>query len=374
MSEYVHTRIMIDEYFDKIVETKASDLHMQEGQPPKMRLHGDIQKIREAKLTHAEMEQMLSEVVGPKRWEKYVKTGDVDCAYELSADARFRCNLHKQLHGHGGIFRLIPNKIATLEQLKVPQVIKKFANIKGGLVLVTGPTGSGKSTTLAALIDFINSSYSRHIITIEEPIEFVHPNKLSIITQREVGEDTPSFSAGLKNAMREDADVVLVGEMRDLETIALALTAAETGMLVFGTLHTNNARKTVDRMIDVFPSSQQPQVRTMLSASLRGIVAQLLMKKVGGGRVAVNEILIANNAVSSIIREGAVEKLTDVLISGKGEGMQFMDDAINSLLQQGVINAEEAYMKAIDKTRFAPMLEGAMGDIAKAGGKAKPKH
>lgn len=368
-----HKRILIDQFFDLVVETKASDLHLQEGQPPKMRLHGDIQKIRDEVLTHAEMEQMLSEVVGPKRWEVFVKKGDADCAYELSADARFRCNLHRQLHGLGGIFRLIPNKIATLEQLKVPQVIKKFANIKGGLVLVTGPTGSGKSTTLAALIDYINSSYARHIITIEEPIEFVHNNKLSIITQREVGEDTPSFADGLRNAMREDADVVLVGEMRDLETIALALTAAETGMLVFGTLHTNNARKTVDRMIDVFPSSQQPQVRTMLSASLRGIVAQLLMKKVGGGRVAVNEILIANNAVSSIIREGAVEKLTDVLISGKGEGMQFMDDAINNLLQQGVVSPQEAYMKAIDKQRFAGALEGPMGDIAK-GGKGKPKH
>jgi len=371
MSEIAHKRIMIDDYFDIIVETNASDLHMQEGQPPKMRLHGDIRKIKDNVLTHAEMQQMLSEVVGSKRWEKFLKTGDADCAYELSADARFRCNLHKHLHGLGGIFRLIPNKIATLEQLKVPSVIKRFANIKGGLVLVTGPTGSGKSTTLAALIDYINSSYARHIITIEEPIEFVHQNKLSILTQREVGEDTPSFSDGLRNAMREDADVVLVGEMRDLETIALALTAAETGMLVFGTLHTNNARKTVDRMIDVFPSSQQPQVRTMLSASLRGIVAQLLMKKADGtGRVAVNEILISNNAVSSIIREGAVEKLTDVLISGRAEGMQFMDDAINSLLQQGVITPQEAYMKAIDKLRFAPMLQGPLGDIAKAG---KPK-
>ena len=365
-------RLLIDQFFDKVVETRASDLHMQEGQPPKMRLHGDIQKIRDDPLTHAEMEQMMSEVVGPKRWEKYVKTGDVDCAYELSSDARFRCNLHKQLHGYGGIFRLIPNKIATLEQLKVPQVIKRFANIKGGLVLVTGPTGSGKSTTLAALIDYINSSYARHIITIEEPIEFVHQTKLSILTQREVGEDTPSFALGLKNAMREDADVVLVGEMRDLETIALALTAAETGMLVFGTLHTNNARKTVDRMIDVFPSSQQPQVRTMLSASLRGIVAQLLMKKSDGkGRVAVNEILISNNAVSSIIREGAVEKLTDVLISGKAEGMQFMDDAINALFQQGIVSGQEAYMKAIDKARFAPYLEGQMAEIAKGGKPAK---
>jgi len=372
-------RILIDQFFDIVVESKASDLHMQEGQPPKMRVHGDIQAIRNEPLTRAEMQQMLSEVVGPKRWEKFEESGDLDCAYELNSDSRFRCNLHKHLHGYGGIFRLIPNKIATLEQLKVPTVIKKFANVRGGLVLVTGPTGSGKSTTLAALIDFINSSYSRHIITIEEPIEFVHPNKLSIITQREVGEDTPSFAEGLKNAMREDADVVLVGEMRDLETIALALTAAETGMLVFGTLHTNNARKTVDRMIDVFPSSQQPQVRTMLSASLRGIVAQLLMKKADGkGRVAVNEILISNNAVSSIIREGAVEKLTDVLISGRAEGMQFMDDAINTLLQSGTINAHEAYMKAIDKGRFAPFLKEEEGDselaaIANSGGKNPPK-
>src|SRR5271155_820365 len=369
MAEVAHKRILIDQFFDTIVETKASDLHMQEGQPPKMRLHGDIQKMRDHVLTHAEMEQMLSEVVGPKRWEKFVKTGDADCAYELSADARFRCNLHKQLHGLGGIFRLIPNKIATLEQLKVPQVIKKFANIKGGLVLVTGPTGSGKSTTLAALIDFINSSYARHIITIEEPIEFVHPNKLSIITQREVGEDTPSFADGLRNAMREDADVVLVGEMRDLETISLALTAAETGMLVFGTLHTNNARKTVDRMIDVFPSNQQPQVRTMLAASLRGIVAQLLLKRADGkGRVAVNEILMANTAVSAIIREGAVEKLTDVLISGKGEGMQFMDDAIMALVAQKVVSPKEAYMKAIDKLRFAPLLNPGDDEDDEGGG------
>jgi twitching motility protein PilT len=380
MLEVAHQRIMIDDFFDIIVERNASDLHMQEGQPPRMRLHGDIQNIREAPLTHAEMERMLSEVAGPKRWEKFLATGDADLAYELSDDARFRCNLHRQLHGLGGIFRLIPNKIATLEQLKVPTIIKRFANIKGGLVLVTGPTGSGKSTTLAALIDYINSSYARHIVTIEEPIEFVHQNKLSIITQREVGEDTPSFADALRNAMREDADVVLVGEMRDLETIALALTAAETGMLVFGTLHTNNARKTVDRMIDVFPSSQQPQVRTMLSASLRGIVAQLLMKKAAGGRVAVNEILISNNAVASIIREGSVEKLTDVLISGKGEGMQFMDDAINALLQNGTITAKEAYMKAIDKGRFAPFLKddeeeggGSLAAIATNGGKPVPK-
>lgn len=367
---------MIDDLFDHIVQNKASDLHLQEGQPPKMRLHGDIIKIREELLTRSEMEQMLSEVAGPKRWEAFVKKGDADLAYELNEDARFRCNLHRQLHGLGGIFRLIPNRIASLEELNVPSVIKRLANLRGGLVLVTGPTGSGKSTTLAALIDYINCSYARHIITIEEPIEFVHNNKLSIITQREVGEDTPSFANGLRNAMREDADVVLVGEMRDLETISLALTAAETGLLVFGTLHTNNARKTVDRMIDVFPSSQQPQVRTMLASSLRGIVAQLLMKRAdGSGRLAVNEILFASSAVSSIIREGAVEKLTDVLISGKAEGMQFMDDAIMALVNQGLVTPSEAYMKAIDKLRFAPLIQGQMGEIGRngKGSKSPPK-
>jgi twitching motility protein PilT len=379
MAAYAHQRILIDDYLDVVVQHKASDLHMQEGQPPKMRLHGDIIPIRETALTGAEMEQMLREIAGTQRWEAFLKKGDADLAYELSAEARFRCNLHRQLHGLGGIFRLIPNRIATLEELGVPSVIKRFARLKGGLVLVTGPTGSGKSTTLAALIDYINGSFGRHIITIEEPIEFVHENKLSIITQREVGEDTPSFSEGLKNAMREDADVVLVGEMRDLETIALALTAAETGLLVFGTLHTNNARKTVDRMIDVFPSSQQPQVRTQLAASLRGIVAQLLLKKANGkGRVAVNEILISNSAVGAIIREGAAEKLTDVLISGKSEGMQFMDDAIQALLDKGTVSAQEAYMKAIDKQRFAKFLppdegEGGLGAIANNGGQPMPK-
>ena len=371
-------RILIDDLFDTIVANKASDLHLQEGQPPKMRVHGDIKKIRDLPLTRTEMEQMLSEVAGPARWDGFKKKGDADLAYELNADSRFRCNLHRQLHGLGGIFRLIPNKIATLEQLGVPPVIKNFANVRGGLVLVTGPTGSGKSTTLAALVDYINSSYARHIITIEEPIEFVHNNKLSIITQREVGEDTPSFADGLRNAMREDADVVLVGEMRDLETISLALTAAETGLLVFGTLHTNNARKTVDRMIDVFPSSQQPQVRTMLSASLRGIVAQLLLKKKdGSGRLAVNEILVSNSAVSAIIREGKIEQLTDVLVTGKSEGMQFMDDAIQRFYDQGMITAQEAYMKAIDKGRFAAFLPkddsaGSLSNIATNGGKPAP--
>jgi twitching motility protein PilT len=265
---------------------------------------------------------------------------------------------------------LIPTKIATLEELGIPPVVKEFGLLRGGLVLVTGPTGSGKSTTLAALVDYINENFSRHIVTIEEPIEFVHDNKRSIITQREVPGDAESFPTGLKAALREDADTVLVGEMRDLETISLALTAAETGLLVFGTLHTNNARKTVDRMVDVFPASRQAQARAMLANSLRGVLAQLLLKKAdGSGRIAVNEILIANAAVSAIIREGATQKLQDVIVSGRGQGMQFMDDAIWALFQQGIVSAHEAFMKAIDKNRFKsflPVEEQSLADAAGA--------
>jgi len=275
----------------------------------------------------------------------------------MDEHSRFRCNFLKQSHGYGAVFRLIPTKIMSLDDLGIPPVVKEFGHLRGGLVLVTGPTGSGKSTTLAALLDYINMHFSRHIITIEEPIEFVHANKRAIITQREVPEHATTFPIGLKAALREDADIVLVGEMRDLETIQLALTAAETGLLVFGTLHTNNARKTVDRMIDVFPSDQQAQVRTMLANSLRGVVAQLLLKRCdGGGRLAVNEILVVNSAASAIIREGATQKLQDVIIGGKGQGMQFMDDAIWHVMQQGIVSPLEAYMKAIDKNRFRAFL------------------
>jgi twitching motility protein PilT len=287
----------------------------------------------------------------------------------MDADNRFRCNYLKQQHGLACVFRIIPTKIASLEQLNIPSIVKEFGHLRSGLVLVTGPTGSGKSTTLAALLDYINTNFRRHIITVEEPIEFVHRNKKSIITQREVPIQTPSFADGLRAALREDADIVLVGEMRDLETISLALTAAETGLLVFGTLHTNNARKTVDRIIDVFPSDQQSQVRTMLAASLRGVVAQLLMKRHdGGGRCAVNEIMISNAAVGAIIREGATQKLYDVIIGGKAQGMQFMDDAIWQKLRDGYVSPMEAYMKAIDKSRFKNFLPPEDAEIANAGG------
>src|SRR3982750_4395346 len=358
----------LDQFLQVIVEHGGSDLHIGEGQPPKMRKHGDVLPIREEPVLRQEALEMLSEICGEQRWQMFEDRGDFDFAYEMDAASRFRCNYLKQTNGYGAVFRLIPTKIATLEQLGIPPVVKEFGNLRGGLVLVTGPTGSGKSTTLAALIDYINENFSRHIVTIEEPIEFVHDNKRSIIIQREIPGDSESFPVALKAALREDADIVLVGEMRDLETVSLALTAAETGLLVFGTLHTNNARKTVDRMVDAFPADRQPQARAMLANSLRGVVAQLLLKRSDRpGRIAVNEILVVNAAVAAIIREGATQKLQDVIISGKAQGMQFMDDAIWALLEKGIVSPHEAFMKAIDKSRFKPFLaaeEEALGNAA----------
>ncbi|MEP7015848.1 MAG: type IV pilus twitching motility protein PilT [Verrucomicrobiota bacterium] len=361
----------LDQFLSVIVDQGGSDLHIGEGQPPKMRKHGDIMPIRDEPVLRDEAMYMLSEVCGGRNWKIFEERGDLDFAYEMDQQSRFRCNYLKQANGYGAVFRLIPRKIATLEELGIPLVVKEFGHLRGGLILVTGPTGSGKSTTLAALVDYINENFSRHIVTIEEPIEFVHDNKRSMITQREVPGDSESFPVALKAALREDADIVLVGEMRDLETISLALTAAETGLLVFGTLHTNNARKTVDRMVDVFPAARQEQARAMLANSLRGVLAQLLLKKAdGSGRVAVNEILISNAAVSAIIREGATQKLQDVIVSGKAQGMQFMDDAIWTLLQQGTVTPHEAFMKAIDKSRFKAFLPAEEQHLGNAAGAA----
>ncbi len=348
----------IDRLFSILIEEGGSDLHLTEGYPPKMRVHGGVYPIEgEPVLTHEYLKKILSEICEPASFEKFLAEGDLDFAYEMNSQSRFRCNFLKQQYGLGAIFRLIPTDIATLEQLGIPQVVKKFADIRAGLVLVTGPTGSGKSTTLAAIIDYINTNYNKHIITIEEPIEFVHNNKQCVITQREIPTSCASFADGLRASLREDAEIVLVGEMRDLETISLALTSAETGMLVFGTLHTNNAVKTIDRIIDVFPSDQQSQVRTMLAASIRGVVAQLLMKRCDKpGRVAVNEIMFATPAVAAIIREGKTQKLNDVIVAGAEHGMQFMDDSIWDKLQRGMVSPHEAYMKAIDKSRFLRFL------------------
>jgi len=361
----------LDQFLSVIVKHGGSDLHIGVGQPPKMRMHGDIMPIRADPVTHEEATQMMSEISGPHNWEIFEQRGDLDFAYEMDEASRFRSNYFKQSNGYGAVFRLIPTKIATLEQLGIPLVVREFANLRGGLVLVTGPTGSGKTTTQAALIDYINRNFSKHVVTIEEPIEFVHDNKRSTITQREVPGNSTSFAAALKAALRQDTDIVLVGEMRDLETISLALTAAETGLLVFGTLHTNNARKTVDRMVDVFPADRQPQARAMLANSLRGVVAQLLLKRADRpGRIAVNEILISNAAVAAIIREGATQKLQDVIVSGRAQGMQFMDDTIWALLEKGIVSPHEAFMKAIDKGRFKPFLSAEEEALANAAGAA----
>src|SRR5881409_3649416 len=361
----------LDRFLSVIVKHGGSDLHIGEREPPKMRMHGDIMPIRQDPVTREEAVQMMMEVCGPHNWKIFEQSGDLDFAYEMDTASRFRSNYFKQSEGYGAAFRLIPTKISTLEELGIPQVVKKFAHLRGGLVLVTGPTGSGKTTTQAALVDFINENFARHVVTIEEPIEFVHDNKRSIITQREVPTDSVSFAAGLKASLRQDTDIVLVGEMRDLDTISLALTAAETGLLVFGTLHTNNARKTVDRIVDAFPADRQPQARAMLANSLRGVVAQLLLKRSDrAGRIAVNEILIANAAVAAIIREGATQKLQDVIVSGRAQGMQFMDDAILALLEKGIVSAHEAFMKAIDKNRFKPFLSPEEAALANAAGSA----
>ncbi len=366
----------IDRLFNYLIDNKGSDLHLSAGQPPKIRKHGAVAVIPDEEILGGEgFQELLAEICEPTAFANYLEIGDLDFAYEMNADTRFRCNYLKQEHGLAAVFRIIPTEIASLESLGVPEVVKEFGHMRAGLVLVTGPTGSGKSTTLAALLDYINTNFSRHIITVEEPIEFVHSNKKSIITQREVPIQTPSFADGLRAALREDADIVLVGEMRDLETIQLALTAAETGLLVFGTLHTNNARKTVDRIIDVFPANQQSQVRTMLAASLRGVVAQLLCKRVDKpGRTAVHEIMFATPAVSAIIREGATQKLHDVITGGKSEGMQFMDESIWSKLREGMISPEEAYMKAIDKTRFKKFLPENLAHLGDASGESPMGH
>src|SRR5246127_1978250 len=367
--------VYLDQFLQIVVRQGASDLHIAEGEPPKMRTHGDIMPIRGEPISHDEATRMLSEICGPSNWEFFEKHGDLDFAYQMDEHSRFRSNYFKQSEGYAAAFRLIPTKISTLEELGIPAVVKDFAYLRGGLVLVTGPTGSGKTTTQAALIDFINENLSKHVVTIEEPIEFVHDNKRSIITQREVPTDSISFPAGLKASLREDTDIVLIGEMRDLETISLALTAAETGLLVIGTLHTNNARKTVDRMIDAFPGDRQAQARAMLANSLRGVVAQLLLKRSDlPGRIAVNEILIATPAVAAIIREGATQKLQDVIVSGRAQGMQFMDDAIWALFEKGIVSPHEAFMKAIDKGRFKPLLSPEEAALANAAGSVRQEE
>ncbi|MCI0651328.1 MAG: type IV pilus twitching motility protein PilT [Planctomycetes bacterium] len=351
---------MIDRYLQMVKESSGSDLHISAGVVPKIRVHGKLRPLKQPPMTASQMQDLLLEPLDERRKKRYLERHDLDWAYELPGIARFRVNYFVQQHGMSAVFRIIPEEILPVEKLGIPKHTERFCELRSGLVLCTGPTGSGKSTTLAALVDYINRNYHRHIVTIEEPIEFVHRNKKSVITQREVGVDTESFAAALRSASRQDPDVILVGELRDLETIGLAITAAEMGNLVFATLHTNSAAKTIDRIIDVFPEDQQNQVRTMLSVSLKGIVAQLLMtKKDGRGRVPVNELLFSSLSLGNIIREGAVHKIVSLIEAGRGQGMQLMDDSILQRYKEGSVSAQDAYLWSFDKSRFANLVRSA---------------
>ncbi len=347
----------LDKLLGFLHQSGGSDLHLLAGLPPKIRVHGELQPLKHPVMSNEQVEALLSEICSPRLWNRFTEDHDLDFAYTVPEVARFRCNYLYQKNGMGGVFRIIPTKILSVEELQLKDVLLEFAKQHSGLVLITGPTGSGKSTTLASLIDYINENYRKHIITIEDPVEFTHVNKKSVIVHREVGSDTKSFASALKAAVRQDPDVILVGEMRDLETIHQAITAAEMGILVYGTLHTNNASKTVDRIIDVFPAEQQAQVRTQLSESLKGVVSQQLVRtKDGKGRLACNEILMGSSALSSVIREGNINKIVSIIQAGRGEGMQLMDDALMEHLKADRIAPEEAYMKAEDKKAFEPFL------------------
>lgn len=349
----------IDKYFNSLIEKGGSDLHMAEGQPPKMRVHGQMITLPEDRLTQSSLGKMMEEICDEERFKNYQHTGDADFAYSLGEKARFRANYYRQSEGLGCVFRLIPSKIMSLKDLGAPEVLKKFADMRQGLLLVTGPTGSGKSTTLAAIVDYINENYPKHILTIEEPIEYVHPIKKSVIIQREVGLDAKTFNDALKASTRQDLDIILVGEMRDPETIALALKAAEMGTLVFATLHTNSAAKTIDRIIDSFPAEEQDHILQMLSNSLKGICSQLLVRTLDGkGRTAVQEILIESPSLGNLIRERKLGQLESLIMQGKKDGMQLMDDALWEKVQNKVISGSDAYMKAKDKKRFESFVSG----------------
>ncbi len=346
----------IDQFLRAMRAKDGSDLHILVGLPPRARLSGSLMPMTEfPAFTAGQMEPMLKEICPPHRWDHYLKHRDLDFAYEIPGLARFRVNYLYNARGQAAVFRQIPAKIISFEDLELPEALKKFCTLREGLVLVTGPTGNGKSTTLAAIIDHINRTQKRHIITVEDPIEFVHTNKKSVIVHREVLEHTDTFADALRGAMRADPDVILVGEMRQLETIRLALGCASMGMLVFATLHTNNAPKTIDRIIDAFPSDEQNQIRVMLGSCLRGVVSQLLCKRIDGGRVAVHEILLPHDALGGTIRAGNISAIRNIIESSMAEGMVSMDFSLRKLLEAGEISAREAYMKATDKAMFAPL-------------------
>ncbi len=343
----------IDALFREMTAMGGSDLHLEEGRKPKARVNGDLHDMSASAISGSEIRELLGEIAGTERWEKFESVGDLDFAYAMGDEARFRANYLRQFTGVGAVFRIIPSKVLSLEDLGAPEVFKSFADMASGLVVVTGPTGSGKSTTLAAIIDHINNSSCRKIVTIEEPVEFVHKSKQSVIIHREVGLDTESFKSGLRGALKSDVNIILVGEMRDQETVELALTAAEMGILVFGTLHTNSAAKTIDRIIDVFPAKKKNQIRSLLSNSLKGVVAQQLVKSADGmRRWAAHEILLSCSPLPGIIRAGETIKLNSVMQTNRQLGMVTLDDCLMEMVKSGKITLEAAFMKALDKSRF----------------------
>ncbi|MDH5762696.1 MAG: type IV pilus twitching motility protein PilT [Nitrospinota bacterium] len=348
----------IDAFFKLMNDQGASDLHLVAGSQPILRVHGDMERVKYKVFENDELKAILYEICPENKIKVFEETGDIDFGYEVPNLARYRCNFFQQKWGIGAVFREIPSEIMTAEQLGLPPVLNKLSMLHKGMVLVTGPTGSGKSTTLAAMIDYVNRNKKSHILTVEDPVEFVHKSQSCVVNHREVGMHTQSFKAALKGALREDPDIILVGEMRDLETIELALEAASTGHLVFGTLHTQSAAKTVDRVIDVFPANQQAQIRTTLSESLKGVVAQNLFKRIDKkGRIAVLEILVVTPATSNLIREGKTFQIPSVIQTGKKYGMQSLDDAILEAMQAKKISPEDAYDKAIVKERFVQYLK-----------------
>ncbi len=348
----------IDAFFKLMNEEGASDLHMMAGQQPVLRIRGDMERIKFKALDNDTLKAMLYEICPEDKIKVFEESGDMDFGYEIPGLARYRCNYFQQKYGIGAVFREIPSDIMTIEQLGLPKVVAKLASLPKGLVLVTGPTGSGKSTTLAAIVDEANKTRRDHILTIEDPIEFVHKSQQCVVNHREVGTHTKSFSAALRGALREDPDIILVGELRDLETISLAMEASMTGHLVFGTLHTINAMKTVDRIIEIFPANQQGQVRSTLADALRAVVSQTLFKRVDvKGRVAALEILICTPAVRNLIREGKTYQIPSIMQTGKKYGMQTLDDAIMELLQKKKISAEDAYINCAEKQKFVRFLK-----------------
>jgi twitching motility protein PilT len=351
----------IDRLFRLMVDAKASDLHLSTGMPPLIRKDGHIQPLEEgaAPMTHDDVAALLDRIMPEPNREEFARRSDTDFAYEIRGLARFRANVFADRKGRGAVFRVIPAKILTAEELGLSPFILKLCKLNKGLVLVTGPTGSGKSTTLCAMIDYINRTRTDHIITIEDPIEFVHENKGCLINQREVGTHTKGFKDALRAAMREDPDIILVGELRDLETVAIAIETAETGHLVFGTLHTTTAASTVDRVIDQFPTDQQAQIRIMLSESLKGVIAQNLCRKIGGGRVAALEVLLINSAISNLIREAKTFQIPSMMQVGRSQGMVSLNEALMDMVTKKLVEPEEAYLKAVDKAAFEGLLKRA---------------